>query len=78
MQEEVDHLVNDMQNCSLTYNEGASGSVEIPNALHLNMNRVQNAKQSKQELRNSNERDFSYQIQQKGKQTGTFKGNNNI
>lgn len=74
MQEEVDRLVNDMQNCSLTYNEGANTNADIPNALHLNMN---NAKQSKQGPKNSSGKDSSYQVQQRGKQTGTVKGNNN-
>lgn len=75
MQEEIDHLANDMQNCSLTCNEGANAIAEMPNA--LNMNSVQNAKQSKQGLKNLNAKDSSYQIQQKGKQTGTVKGNYN-
>jgi len=75
MQEEVDRLVNDMQNCSLTYNEEASANAEIPNTLHLNMNSVQDAKQSKQGSKNLNGKDSSYQIQQKGKQIGTVKGN---
>lgn len=69
MQEELDHLVNDMQNCSLTYNEGANASAEIPNA--SNMNGVQNATQGPK-----NGKDSLYQIQQKGKQTGIVKGNN--
>lgn len=73
-QEEAD-LVNDMQNCSLTYNEEASA--ESPNSLHLNTNSVQNVKQLKQGPKNSSGKDSSYQIQQKGKQTGTVKGNNN-
>lgn len=71
-QEEI-NFVNDMQNCSLTCNEGAN--VESPNSLHLNANSVQ--KQSKQGPKNSNGKDSSHQIQQKGKQTGTVKGDNN-
>lgn len=78
MQEEVDRLVNDMQNCSLSCNEEASVSAEISNALHLNMNGVQNAKQPKQGSKSSSGKDFMYQIHQKGKQTGTVRGNNNM
>ncbi|XP_024869249.1 uncharacterized protein LOC112452984 isoform X2 [Temnothorax curvispinosus] len=73
MQEEIDRLVNDMQNCSLTYNEGPSANAETPKVLHLNS--VQNAKQSKQGPKNLNGKDSTYQIQQKGKQTGTVKVN---
>lgn len=73
-QEEPD-FVNDMQNYSLTYNEGASA--ESPTSLHLNTNSTQNIKQSKQGPKNSSGKDSSYQIQQKGKQTGTVKGSNN-
>lgn len=70
MQEEIDRLANDMQNCSLTCNEGANAIEQMPNAL----NSVQNGKQSKQGLKNSNGKDSSYQSQQKGKQI--VKGNN--
>jgi len=72
MREEVDRLVNDMQNSSL--NEGSNA--EIPNASHVNTNSVQSTNQSKQGSRNLSEKDFSHPIQQKGKQTGTVKGNN--
>lgn len=77
VQEEVNHLVNDMQNYSLTYNEGANVSVERPNASHSNTNNEQNTKQTKQGPKSSSGKD-SYQIQQKGKQTGAVKGNNKI
>jgi len=46
IQEEVYRLINDMQNCSLTYNEASSTCDEIPDALHMNMNCVQKAKQT--------------------------------
>ncbi|XP_028048898.1 uncharacterized protein LOC105834586 isoform X2 [Monomorium pharaonis] len=74
MQEEIDRLVNDMQKCSLTCNEGATVNAEIPNALHINMNSMQNANQSKQG-KNLNGKDSTYQVPQKGKQTATIKGN---
>ncbi|KAL0122654.1 hypothetical protein PUN28_007406 [Cardiocondyla obscurior] len=66
-QEEVG-LINDMQNCSLTYNEGESASAENSVASY-------NTKQSKQGLKNSNGKDSLYQIQQKGKQNETVKAN---
>lgn len=74
VQEEVDHLVTDMQNCSLTYNEGGNAIAEIPN-MQLNTSNIQHTKQPKQGPKNLNEKESSYQIQQKGKQTGTIKGN---
>ena len=74
MREEVDRLVNDMQNSSL--NEGSNASAEIPNASHVNTNSVQSTNQSKQGPRNLSGKDSSHPIQQKGKQTGTVKGNN--
>lgn len=46
IQEEVYHLINDMQSCSLTYDEETSTCDEIPDALHMNMNCVQQAKQT--------------------------------
>ncbi|XP_011055687.1 PREDICTED: enhancer of mRNA-decapping protein 1-like [Acromyrmex echinatior] len=73
MREEVDRLVNDMQNSSL--NEGSNASAEIPNASHVNMNNMQSTNQSKQGSRNLSGKDSSHPIQQKGKQTGTIKGN---
>ncbi|XP_018402507.1 PREDICTED: uncharacterized protein LOC108779572 isoform X3 [Cyphomyrmex costatus] len=72
MQEEVDRLVNDMQNCSL--NDRPNISAEIPNTSHVNTNCVQSINQAKQGPRNSSGKDSHY-IQQKGKQTGTVKGN---
>lgn len=60
-----------MQNCSLTCNEEAS----IPNTSHSN-EIVPNTRLPKQGLKNLNGKDFSCQASQKGKQTGTAKGNN--
>lgn len=74
MQEEADCIVNGMQNCLLTCNEGLN--VEMPpNTLYPNSNSVPNARLLKQGLKNLNGKDSSYQALQKGKQTGTVKGN---
>ncbi|XP_012220948.1 uncharacterized protein [Linepithema humile] len=73
MPEEVDRIVNGMQNCSLTYNEGASN--EIPNTSYSNNTSVPNARLPKQGSKNLNGKDSSCQASQKGKQTATAKGN---
>ncbi|XP_072758114.1 uncharacterized protein [Anoplolepis gracilipes] len=75
--EEMEHLVNGMQNCSLTYSEGAGANDDIPNTLHWSMNGTQSARQSKQGLKSLNGKDPSYQVAQKGKQAGTAKGTSN-
>lgn len=71
MQDEK-HLVNAMQNCSLTCNEGRDTDVE--NVLPLNINGAQNgARLQNQGPKNANE---VAQFPQKGKQTVNNKGNN--
>lgn len=74
----MEHLDNGMQDCSLTYNEGAGANDEISNTSHQNMNSTQNARQPKQGLKNLSGKDLSYQVAQKGKQTGTAKGSSKI
>jgi len=74
--QDVDRIVNGMQNCSLTCNEEAS--IEIPSTSNSNNNSVPNARLPKQGLKNLNGKDSSYQAPQKGKQTGTAKGNYTI
>lgn len=70
MQDEK-HLVNAMQNCSLTCNEGDTG---VESVLPLNINGAQNgARLQNQGPKNANE---VVQIPQKGKQTINNKGNN--
>lgn len=78
MQEEMEHLVNGMQNCSLTYSEGAGANDDISNTSHQSMNSAQNARQPKQGLKSLSGKDPSYQVAQKGKQTGTAKGSSKI
>lgn len=77
MQDEMEHFVNGMQNCSLTYSEGTGISDETSNTSHWNMNGAQNTGQPKQGSRSLSGKDSSYQIVQKGKQTGTAKGTGN-
>lgn len=77
-QEEMEHFVNGMQNCSLTYSEGAGANDEISNTSHWSMNGAQHAGQPKQGLKSWSGKDSSYQVAQKGKQTGTAKGNSKI
>ncbi|KMQ87933.1 otu domain-containing protein 4, partial [Lasius niger] len=72
-QEEMEHFVNGMQNCSLTYSEGAGANDEISNTSHWSMNGAQHAGQPKQGLKSWSGKDSSYQVAQKGKQTGTAK-----
>ncbi|XP_070153573.1 putative uncharacterized protein DDB_G0291608 isoform X1 [Polyergus mexicanus] len=76
-QEEMEHLVKGMQNCSLTYSEGASANDDISNTSYQSMNSAQNARQPKQGLKSLSGKDPSYQVAQKGKQTGTAKGTGN-
>lgn len=77
-QDEMEHFVNGMQNCSITYSEGTSASDETSNTSHWSMNGAQNIGHPKQGSRSLSGKDSSYQIVQKGKQTGTAKGNSKI
>lgn len=77
MQEEMEHLVNGMQNCTLTYSEGTAANDDISNTSHRNISGAQNARQPKQELKSLNGKDSSYQVAQKGKQSGIVKGSKN-
>lgn len=78
MPEEMEHLANGMQNCSLTYSEGPAINDDIPNTSHRSISGAQNVRQPKQELKSLNGKDPLYQVGQKGKQTGTAKGNSKI
>ncbi|XP_019884691.1 OTU domain-containing protein 4 isoform X2 [Camponotus floridanus] len=77
MPEEMEHLANGMQNCSLTYSEGPAANDDISNTSHRSISGAQNARQPKQELKSLNGKDPLYQVGQKGKQSGTAKGTGN-
>ncbi|XP_029155289.1 putative uncharacterized protein DDB_G0285119 isoform X2 [Nylanderia fulva] len=76
-QDEMDHFVNGMQNCSLTYNEGTGANDEASSTSHWSMNGAQNTGQPKQGSKSLSGKEPSYQVVQKGKQPGTAKGMGN-